>query len=211
MPEVRGGLMEADLVLPSLDAGDDRVFRAVNRPHRDISFAAMVDGLADFTAAFRGEVWLEVFLLAGSSGTVSEAERISAVAKRIAPARVQLNTVHRPPAEAHARPLPTAFLIERAKLFAGRVEIIAEREGAGLWPTAANEATDGEILALVARRPCSLRDVSEGLGIHANEVIKRVERLVAAGAARIVDVGGRTFYTAVVEDEPRSPEEGRRE
>ena len=33
-PDVRKALMEADLVMPSLDAGDETTFQQVNRPHR---------------------------------------------------------------------------------------------------------------------------------------------------------------------------------
>ena len=63
--DVRAGIAEADLVMPSLDAGTPRRFERVNRPHRDISFEKMVDGLVTFCAVFRGKVWLEVFVLAG--------------------------------------------------------------------------------------------------------------------------------------------------
>jgi len=60
VPEVQDALMEADLVLPSLDAGDEPMFQRVNRPHPEILFEGMVDGLAAFTARFRKLVWLEV-------------------------------------------------------------------------------------------------------------------------------------------------------
>ena len=63
--EVRAALMAADLVLPSLDAGDEAMFQYVNRPHRDISFERMIAGLSDFVRVYPGPVWLEVFLLAG--------------------------------------------------------------------------------------------------------------------------------------------------
>ena len=48
VPEVRAGLLEADLVVPSLDAGNERLFRIVNRPHEDIAFDRMVEGLIAF-------------------------------------------------------------------------------------------------------------------------------------------------------------------
>ncbi|NPV49511.1 MAG: radical SAM protein, partial [Armatimonadetes bacterium] len=47
-PEVRAALAEADLVVPSPDAGDDATFQRVNRPHTAINFADMVDGLREF-------------------------------------------------------------------------------------------------------------------------------------------------------------------
>ena len=36
LPEVRESLMRADLVIPSLDAGDAALFEYVNRPHKNI-------------------------------------------------------------------------------------------------------------------------------------------------------------------------------
>jgi wyosine [tRNA(Phe)-imidazoG37] synthetase (radical SAM superfamily) len=65
---VQDALMEADLVLPSLDAGDERLFRYVNRPDELIQFETMVQGLREFNARFKKPVWLEVFLLAGVTG-----------------------------------------------------------------------------------------------------------------------------------------------
>ena len=70
--EVRARLMNADLVVPSLDAGDEAMFRAVNRPHEDISFERMLQGLIDFRHEFQGKYWLEVFLLAGHNAIAAE-------------------------------------------------------------------------------------------------------------------------------------------
>jgi wyosine [tRNA(Phe)-imidazoG37] synthetase (radical SAM superfamily) len=50
--DVRKQLMAADLVIPSLDAGDEAMFRLINRPHEEISFPQMLDGLIDFAAIF---------------------------------------------------------------------------------------------------------------------------------------------------------------
>ena len=46
---VRSQLLQAQLILPSLDAGNSMIFEAVNRPHPEISFGRMVDGLKTFT------------------------------------------------------------------------------------------------------------------------------------------------------------------
>lgn len=62
---VRQELAEADLVLPSLDAGDEALFHYVNRPHPDLDFDQVVQGLVDFRREFRRPIWLEVFLLGG--------------------------------------------------------------------------------------------------------------------------------------------------
>jgi wyosine [tRNA(Phe)-imidazoG37] synthetase (radical SAM superfamily) len=194
MSEVQDALMEADLVLPSLDAGDEHLFRYVNRPHGDISFERMVDGIAAFTMRFPGQVWLEVLLLAGVTGISSEVKKIAALAKRIGPARVQLNTVSRPPAEEFALPLSTDQMLALKGFFLGEVDIIGESDPAGARVSVFYEAREGDILALLSRRPCTSEDVAVGLGIHVTEALKRLAILIAVGKVNTVVKGGRSFY-----------------
>ncbi|MGD0728012.1 MAG: radical SAM protein [Spirochaetia bacterium] len=196
MPEVQEALMAADLVLPSLDAGDEQLFRYVNRPYKDISFECMVEGTAEFTKRFPGEVWLEVFLLKGVTGMPSEVEKIAALVKHIGPARVQLNTVSRPPAEAFADAVSQEKMEQLRRLLPGTVELISENVPAELSTPSVPGATDADILALLSRRPCTAKDIAAGLGLHIHEVMKRVPALLAAGIVAHMRQNGRTFYFA---------------
>lgn len=189
--------MEADLVLPSLDAGDEHLFRYVNRPHGDISFERMVDGIAAFTKRFPGEVWLEVLLLGGVTGIPAEVEKIASIIRRIQPARVQLNTLSRPPAEELAFPLSTDRMLALKGIFPGEVDIINKSERDGTHVSAFARARDVDILALLSRRPCTSADVASGLGIHLMEGLKHLDALIKAGKVTTVLVGGRTFYAVV--------------
>ena len=195
MGEVQEELMLADLVLPSLDAGDERLFRYVNRPHGDITFERMVDGLAAFTKRFPGKVWLEVLLLAGVTGLPSEVLKIAALARRIGALRVQLNTASRPPAEDFAVPLSIDQMRALKGCFPAPVDIIGENEGEGAHVPAFAQARDVDILALLGRRPSTSADVASGLGIHETEALRRLDALIKAGKVTTVLVGGRTFYT----------------
>ena len=197
MSEVQDALMAADLVLPSLDAGDEHLFRYVNRPHGDISFEQMVDGIGGFTKRFPGEVWLEVLLLAGVTGIPSEVKKIAALAERIGPAWVQLNTVSRPPAEEFALPLSTDQMLALKDIFPREVDIISQSERGGARVSVFSEAREADILALLRRRPCTSADVASGLGIHVNEALKRLEALIAAGKVNTAVTGGRSFYTVI--------------
>ena len=196
MPEVQEALMAADLVLPSLDAGDEHLFRYVNRPHKDICFERMVDGTAGFSKRFPGEVWLEVFLLAGVTGMPSEVEKIAALAKRIGPARVQLNTVSRPPAEEFALAVSQEQMEQLRRLMPGTTELISENGPGALSTPSVQGATDADILALLSRRPCTAEDIAAGLGLHINQVIKHVPALLAAGIVMQIRQDGRSFYIA---------------
>ena len=191
-PDVQRELAHADVVLPSLDAVDDVTYRAVNRPHEDLDFAAFVDGIADFRSSYGGQIWLEVMLLDGVTGTVSMVERLARHAARLAPDRIQLNTVVRPPAEQTARPVSPGRLADLAALFTPQAEVIA---GA---PQADHDqqATAAAVLALIARRPCTVTDVATGIGAHRNAALKTLTALVENGAAQRVDHDGDVFYAA---------------
>jgi len=194
MHEVREALMEADLVLPSLDAGDERLFRYVNRPHREITFERLVDGLAEFTERFSKSVWLEVFLLARVTGIPTEVEKIAALAKRIQPERIQLNTVSRPPAEEFAIAVSAGQMEQLKEFFPGTVEVISESARNASPTSFSPETTDADILALLGRRPCTVQGVSAGLGVHTSEVIKRLQVLIQQGAVIPVRKDDVMFY-----------------
>lgn len=191
---VRAALAAADIVIPSLDAGDETLFRYVNRPHPSISFGRMVEGLMAFGREYTGRVWLEVFLLGGVTGLETEVAKIARVARRIAPERVQLNTVARPPAESFALPVPREQMERFASMFDGHTEVIADYRGTDVR---AETAIRGEsVLALLSRRPCTTEGIAEGLGIHRGEVLKCLTILLSRGSVTSEMVSGNLYYRA---------------
>jgi len=125
MDEVRQALMQADLVVPSLDAGSEEVFRKINRPHAEISFEKMLDGLIEFRRKFDGKYWLEVFIIAGINDGNEEVDNLARCIRRIEPDRIQVNTVVRPPAEVSARPVELEKLKAIAERLGPNAEVIA--------------------------------------------------------------------------------------
>ncbi len=194
VPDVQDALIEADLVMPSLDAGDGPMFQRVNRPHREISFEGMVDGLAAFTARFRKLVWLEVLLVEGLTGSAEEVQKIAALARRIRPGRVQLNTVSRPPAEPTARPVSAERLAVLSKIFPKTVEVISDASPPNPLPARLSAVTDEEILDLLARRPCTPQGVAAGLNLHLQEAAKRLHALMKTGKISALRKDDAVFY-----------------
>jgi wyosine [tRNA(Phe)-imidazoG37] synthetase (radical SAM superfamily) len=186
--------MEADLVMPSLDAGDEPMFQRVNRPHPEILFEVMVDGLAAFTARFRKLVWLEVLLVEGLTGNEKEVEKIAALARRIQPGRVQLNTVSRPPADASVKPVSAQQLSALCRLFPKTAEVISDAIPQNPLPAGLAAVTDQEILDLLARRPCTPQGVAAGLNLHLQEAIKRLHALMKAGKIAVLRKDDDLFY-----------------
>jgi wyosine [tRNA(Phe)-imidazoG37] synthetase (radical SAM superfamily) len=198
-PEVRAGVAEADLVIPSLDAGDARIFRHVNRPHEDLDFDTMIEGLVALGREHPGSIWLEVFLLAGVTAISAEVETIAGIVRRIGPERVQLNTATRPPAESFAFPVPQDQMERLAVAFGDHAEVIADYRGTHQQGEFAAHRED--VLELLRRRPCTVGDISEGLGLHRNEVVKYVEELTGEGTIVAEDSGGKVYYKALASAE----------
>ncbi|HPI92703.1 MAG TPA: radical SAM protein [Deltaproteobacteria bacterium] len=192
--EVRRELMDAHLVIPSLDAGDQAMFTAVNRPHQSIAFDLMVDGLSAFRSSYHGQYWLEVFILGGHTAMKIEVEKIAACAARAEPDRIQLNTVTRPPAEDIAVGVDLIGMEKLTTLFTPRAEVIADFRGVHDSPEFS--ATSDTVLDLLRRRPCTIDDIAGGLGIHLNEAVKYVEDLLGKGLVGQVELKRKTCYRA---------------
>ncbi len=110
--DVRQDLQDADIVMPTLDAGNEKTFRAVNRPHRSISFDAMLQGLIDFRREYRGKMWLEIMLVKGVNDTKEELLSIKQAVDAFKPDRVYVVSPIRPPAEPWVEPpLPETILM----------------------------------------------------------------------------------------------------
>jgi len=191
--DVRAALMPADLVVPSLDAGSPAVFEAMNRPHEQVTFERMVDGLASFSGAFRGECRLEVFLVDGVNASPAAVADIATIARRVRPDRIELNTVARPPAEECAA-VDANRMRRFAAMFDPPAEVISAFRGIHQQPafTSGREA----VLAMLRRRPCSLDDIAGGLAMHRNEAVKHVEELMEQHRITATRIGTVLFYRA---------------
>jgi wyosine [tRNA(Phe)-imidazoG37] synthetase (radical SAM superfamily) len=98
--DVRQDLAKADIVVAKLDASDEKLFRAVNRPANGLSLADVVDGLRRFRSRWKGKLALQMMFVAGNKDAAGE---MAVIARELAADEVQLNTPLRPCA---VSPLP---------------------------------------------------------------------------------------------------------
>lgn len=196
-PEVRAALREADLVAPSLDAGDEETFRRINRPHVECTFSRLLEGLRDFRAEFQGRYWLEVFFLAGINDDAVSAGKIAVLAQSVGADRIQLNAVARPTAHPNALAVPESRLRELLPLFGNNAEIIADFASKADAPAAGTaEVTPNSILELLRRRPCTVAGLAQGLAAETSEIRVLLESLLQSGVVRAEERDGKTFFTA---------------
>lgn len=177
-PEVRQAASRANLVKLSLSAWDRASFQAVNRPHPDMDFDAIIAGYQTFRAMFSGTLWMEVFLVPGLNTRPEEVAKIAALARAVQPDKIQLNTAVRPPAEAFVRPLPLPDLHALAALFDPLAEVIAEFRG---QPGAARAMDGHALLALLRRHPATAEDLVAMTDRPLNEIAPILQALLDSG------------------------------
>ncbi|WP_410208576.1 radical SAM protein [Fusobacterium sp.] len=101
--EVRDALYETDIVLPSIDAYNEEIYRKIDRPYGKLNFNKEIDGLIEFSKNFKGEVWLEVMLVKGFNTDKKDIDEFAKLIAEIPHDRVYINTPVRPPAESFAQ------------------------------------------------------------------------------------------------------------
>ena len=195
LPEVRYSLRAADLVIPSLDAGSDCLYQYVNRPHPDIAFGKMLEGLMKFRDEYAGQYWLEILLLGGITTVEAQINALAHAIKLISPDKVHVHTASRPPAEDFAMAVPTGQLKEIASQLTEKAEIIPTNSA--IQEQYETSAPLQDILALLRRRPCSVEDVALGLGLHRNAVVKCLEQLCSQQQAHVEYTTQGLFYKAL--------------
>ena len=191
---VRDAIVGADVVLPSLDAATDEAFKKINRPHEELSIEKYIAGLVEFRKEFKGKIWLEIFILPGYNDDEQELTGLKNAILKIKPDSIQINTLDRPGTITGLRgatreelqrvvdfwQLPNVEIIAAAKQ---RTEVQSYRKDA-----------ETAILETIARRPCTVDDLTSILGMHINEVNKYLDVLDADNKIETIEQQRGVFY-----------------
>lgn len=196
-PQLRTEILEADVILPSLDAATQAIFNKINRPNPNLSIDTYIKGLIDFRKEYKGQIWLEVYLLKGYNDTPEELGLIKEAILKIEPDIVQLNTLDRP-GTVEGLIAMTKNELQKIKDYwdISDVEIIAsaaQRTDVDSY----NTDIEGTILATIARRPCTLDDLNQILGIHVNEINKYLGTLELNKKIKSTTLKRGVFYELI--------------
>jgi len=192
MDQVKESLLKADLILPSLDAATKEIFQSVNRPHSSLNIKEIVRGLIDFKKIFFGKIWLEILFCQGINDSINEVEKIRDAIDRINPDKIHLNTVARPPADVSARSVSEEQLKIIKELLGEKAEIVTEFSP--VIVSKPQPEDENRILNLLKRRPCTLKGISQALGIHQNELAKGMDKLKKEGKVQYQIYNQQGFY-----------------
>ncbi len=109
-PKVRRELSNCDLVIAKLDAPDESLLQAINRPV-DVALSHIIDGIERFNREYPGKLALQIMFVGQNK---RRAAQLAKLAKEINPVEVQINTPLRP---CGSKPLSKKEIDKIKKLF----------------------------------------------------------------------------------------------
>ncbi len=207
--DVLADCANVDVVLPSLDAGDEQTFRRIDRPEPTISIESVISGLCAFRKKFSGQIWLEVFIVPSINAGRPQIAHLKDAIDRIRPDKVQLNTAVRPTADPNVIKLDAEKLQDIAVRLGPVCEVVADFSRAQGEQVTSGQGGDQlglhfpvtekrqTLLSMLKRRPCSLEDISAGLALSRDEALKYVAELQDRGLIEAEEKGGRVFFKSI--------------
>jgi wyosine [tRNA(Phe)-imidazoG37] synthetase (radical SAM superfamily) len=192
--DVRERLMKADVIMPTLSTVNEETYRKIHRPHPDLVLSRVIQGLRSLRRSYRGELHVEVMLLSGLNDSEEELAGLKKALSDIAPDRIQLNTVVRPPADPEALSLDREKMVRIKNFFGARAEVVAF-----MPPKRRDRKYDSSseaVIEMAKRRPVRARDVADVLGLPIDDVEKLVKALTVKGRLRFQDHLGETYYVS---------------
>lgn len=192
--QVRTEILDADLVLPSLDVASDLFFRKINRPFHSLNIEDYINGLCEFRKEYQGKIWLEVLIIPGYNDSKQDLNLLKETFKKIQPESIQLNTLDRPGVVPGIKVAGKEELEQIADFWKlDNVEIIAavpERKEIKSF----RDDIESAILETIFRRPCTIDDLAKILGLHIDEINKYLDVLEADDKIKSVQQERGLFY-----------------
>jgi wyosine [tRNA(Phe)-imidazoG37] synthetase (radical SAM superfamily) len=192
LDDVRKDLMHADVVLPSLDAVSEDIFRYINRPHSLIEIDTIIRGLKLFRNQYNGKIWLEVMLVKDVNDTREELEKLKKIVSELNVDKLQLNTVTRPPNEETTGRLTMDDLEKICEYIGKPAEIICSFEKSVKKDI--KEDWSQNIMEILQRRSLTLDDIIKITGISFNKAKSRLKILENEGKIKSYFFDDNIFY-----------------
>lgn len=165
-------LLNADIVLPSIDAYDELSFKKINRPHKSLKYQEMIDSLVKFSHEYKGKIWLETMVVEGINDSLEAIEGFKVLLSLIKYDKYYLNSPVRPPAVKSCKPTSHALMEQMAKELGGiNIDSLAD-------PKFYSDIKDDfeAILSIIRRHPMNQFELYAFLNSRNNSDIETIIR-----------------------------------
>jgi wyosine [tRNA(Phe)-imidazoG37] synthetase (radical SAM superfamily) len=197
LKEVRNDLINADVVLPSLDAASGEMFKRINRPQTNIGIMEIIDGIKSFQKHYAGSIWLEIMLIKGMNDTKEELQKLSDIVNNLNVDKIHLNTVTRPPSESDVGPLDQREMEQVRESFGDKCEIISSFEKDGIHQE--KEGWAEMLVEILKRRALTLHDIIKVTGVRSSQIKTELQNMENKGLIKTYRLGEEIYYISVNE------------
>ena len=195
LPEVRADLSAADVVMPTVNAGNAELYQRIARPHPEVTFARVAEGLISFRQIFLGTLWVEIMLIKDVNEGVETLRELATVLRAVQPDEVHITLPTRPPSETWVEP-PDEEGIMRATAILGDIAHVVH-PGAGDFDLSGYDNVVDAVVGIITRHPMSQTQLERALTRWVPEQVEAaLAQLAASGEAQRVERLNRYFWTA---------------
>ena len=113
MENVREELHSADWVSVKVDAADERTWKEIDVPHKELSFSEVINGIEKFSEEYNGELVTETMLVNGMNDNEENLQRIANFIKGLNVSKAYITLPLRPPRILSVKP-PSKDKLQRA-------------------------------------------------------------------------------------------------
>jgi len=193
--DTKEDLLEADFVSFKVDTVNEKLWKRINRPHKDLKLNTILEGISDFADEFSGTIVSETMLIDGINYG-DEFEKIAEFLKclkRLDKAYIAIPT--RPPTERWITPakeetVNAAFQVFAEKLGAKKLEYLIGYEGNAFSFTGRVEE---DLLSITSVHPMREEAVKEFLK-KTNASWSIIEKLLLEDKLVELEYSGKIYY-----------------
>ncbi len=181
-------LLKLDVVKFSLDSAISKTFYRIDRALKNINLEKMIEKMAEFKTQFKGDLVMEILVVKDLNDNEEEFIALNQALAKIAPLRVDLSTIDRPPAYA-VKKISEERLLELSKLITSTPVLLPKRhyEGEKL------NFNEEELLKMFHLRSQSEIDIENKLDKTSQLLL---DKLIKEEKIKILNLAGVKFYKA---------------
>ena len=192
--DLKDDLIFSDVVLPTLDAGDEKLFIKINRPLPSIKYEKMIQGYIDFRKEFNGKFWIEIMVMKGINDSREELFKIKKKIDLIQPDRIDINVPIRPPTESWVK-IPDQDVIPILNDIFGDYNNINFPEQGTFSVFGSN--FEKELKDLLERHPMRLEQITETFSsktVNEQDLLDQLNTLASQNKIKKVIYNNQTFW-----------------
>jgi wyosine [tRNA(Phe)-imidazoG37] synthetase (radical SAM superfamily) len=191
--DVREDLQKADLVSLKIDAVTRETWLRTNRPHNSLDLKAILEGVLEFKAIFKGQIVTETMLIKGVNDSCEEIKKIAHFLTSLKPGKSYISIPTRPTAEKGILPASDQILNMSYQVFKERLPYVEYLIGSEGNEFGFSGSIEEDLLGITSVHPMREEAVRAYLK-KAGADWRVIDNLIKRGSLIQLEYQGRNFY-----------------